>query len=57
LCNYLVVHKIKYVANTGYNRRWEETINVIVFSKTKDESRLIYKYINSTGSKYLIEVI
>ena len=56
-CNYLVEHKIKYVANDGYNRRMEHTINIIAFSKTKDESRLIEKYLRTTNSKYLKEII
>lgn len=57
LCNYLVLNKIKYIANDGYNRRGERTINVIAFSKTKDESRLIEKYLKTTNSKYLKEII
>lgn len=56
-CNYLAEHKIKYIANDGYNRRMEHTINIIAFSKTKDESRLIEKYLQTTKSKYLKEVI
>ena len=57
LCNYLVEHKIKYVANDGYNRRMEPTINIIAFSKTKAESRLIEEYLKNTHSKYLKEII
>ena len=57
LCNYLVEHKIKYIANDGYTRKWEHTINVIAFSKNKDESRLIEKFLKDTESKYLKEVI
>lgn len=57
LCNYLVDNKIKYIANDGYNRRMERTINIIAFSKTKDESRLIEQYLKTTNSKYLKEII
>lgn len=57
LCNYLVVNKIKYIVNDGYTRKWEHTINVIVFSKSKNESRLIETYLKNTDSKYLLEVI
>ena len=57
LCNYLKQHKIKYIANIGYDRNWTDTINVIAFSKTKNESRLIEKYLESTETKYLIEII
>lgn len=56
-CNYLVEHKIKHVANDGYNRRMERTINIIAFSKTKAESRLIEEYLKTTNSKYLKEII
>lgn len=56
-CNYLVEHKIKYMASDGYNRRMEPTINIIAFSKTKAESRLIEQYLATTNSKYLKEII
>lgn len=57
LCSYLVTHKIKYIANDGYTRKGEHTINVIAFSKTKSESRLIEDYLKNTKSKYLKEII
>lgn len=57
LCNYLVEHKIKYLANHGINRKGKETINVIAYSKTKDQSRLIEKYLKNSKSKYLKEII
>lgn len=56
LCNYLVEHNIKYLANHGINRKGKETINVIAYSKTKDQSRLIEKYLAETKSKYLKEI-
>ena len=56
LCNYLVEHNIKYLANHGMNRKGEETINVIAYSKTKDQSRLIEDYLKNTKSKYLKEI-
>ena len=56
LCDYLVKHDIKYLANHGLNRRGEETINVIAYSKTKDQSRLIENYLKNTESKYLKEI-
>lgn len=56
-CNYLAEHKIKYIANDGYNRRMEPTINIIAFSKTKAESRLIEQYLATSESKYLKEII
>ena len=57
LCHYLTKHKIKHIANDGYTRSGNKTINVIAFSKTKDESRLIEGYLKNTDSKYLKEVI
>ena len=57
LCNYLVEHNIKYIANDGYTRKGEHTINVIAFSKSKDDSRLIEKFLTTTESKYLKEII
>ena len=56
-CNYLATNRIKYIANDGYNRRMEHTINIIAFSKTKAESRLIEEYLKTTKSKYLKEII
>lgn len=57
LCGYLTEHKIKHIANDGYTRKGKKTINVIAFSKTKDESRLIESYLKNTDSKYLKEII
>ena len=57
LCLYLARNKIKYIACDGYTRRGEHTINVLAFSKSKDDSRLIYSFLKSTGNKYLIEII
>lgn len=57
LCNYLAANKIKYIASDGYNRRMEHTINIIAFSKTKAESRLIEQYLKTSNSKYLKEII
>lgn len=57
LCNYLAEHNVKYIANDGYTRRWKDTINVIAFSKNKNESRLIEKFLVTTESKYLKEII
>ena len=56
LCNYLVENNIKYLANHGINRKGQETINVIAYSKTKDQSRLIENYLARSKSKYLKEI-
>lgn len=57
LCGYLAEHKIKYIANNGLTRKGKETINVMAFSKSKDESRLIERFLEHTESKYLKEII
>ena len=57
LCNYLAEHKIKYIANDGYTRKGNHTINVIAFSKSKNESRLIAWFLANTKRKYLKEII
>ena len=57
LCNYLVEHKIKYIANNGLTRKNEPTIHVIAFSKSKNDSRLIEDFLATSTSKYLKEII
>lgn len=57
LCSYLAKHNIKYIANDGYTRKGEHTINVIAFSKSKDDSRLIENFLKNAESKYLKEII
>lgn len=57
LCNYLAEHNVKYIANDGYTRKGNHTINVIAFSKSKNESRLIESFLANTESKYLKEII
>lgn len=56
-CDYLAEHKIKYIVCNGYNRKWDETVNIMAFSKSKNESRLIEKFLAATESKYLKEII
>lgn len=55
--DYLTKNKIKNVVNKGYSRSWENVINIIIFSKNKEESRLITKYLEDNDFKYLLEVI
>lgn len=57
LCNYLAKYNIKYIASDGYTRQGEHTINVMAFSKSKDDSRLIEEFLKNTESKYLKEII
>jgi uncharacterized protein YebE (UPF0316 family) len=57
LCNYLAENNIKYIASDGYTRKGNHTINVMAFSKSKNESRLIEKFLATTESRYLKEII
>lgn len=57
LCSYIAENKIKYIASDGYTRKGERTINVMAFSKSKDDSRLIESFLKHTESKYLKEII
>ena len=57
ICNNLAESGIKYIVNDGYTRKWQKTINLMAFSKSKDESRLIEKFLENTESKYLKEII
>lgn len=57
LCSYLAEHNVKYIANNGLTRKNEPTIHVLAFSKNKDESRLIEKFLANSESKYLKEII
>lgn len=57
LCNYLVDMKIRYVVNNSYTRGWLETYSVMIFAKTKNESKLIDKFISKSNVKYMREII
>ncbi len=57
LCEYLVLNNIKYGALNGFNRRGDNSIHVVIFSKTKEESRLVRAFLDSSDKKYLIEII
>lgn len=57
LCNYLVDNKIKYIVNDSYTRKWKETYSVMIFAKSKYESKVIDKFLDNTDVKYLREII
>ena len=56
LCDYLVEHNIKFFANYGFGRHHQDTINVRIISKTKEQSRLIEDYLKNMDNKYLKEM-
>lgn len=53
LCTMLKEHKIKYLLFNTYNRSFNESLTVMIFSKTKAESKLIDAYLEQTDAKYL----
>ena len=53
LCTMLKEHKIKYLLFDTYNRSFIESYTVMIFSKTKAESRLIDEFLEQTEIKYL----
>ena len=53
LCTMLKEHKIKYLLFDTYNRKLEESFTVMIFSKTKAESKLIDDYLEQTNGKFL----
>lgn len=57
LSKFLSAHHVRHIVNKGYTRKWEETLHVIVFSKSKEESRLIESYLKYFDKPYLKEVI
>ena len=55
--DYLVKNGIRNVVSKGYDRTWENVINIIIFSKSKEESRVITKYLENSNFKYLLETM
>lgn len=53
LCTMLKEHKIKYLLFNTYNRSFNESLTVQIFSKTKAESKLIDEYLSKTDARYL----
>jgi hypothetical protein len=53
LCTMLKEHKIKYLLYNTYNRSFNQSLTVMIFSKTKNESKLIDNYLAETDAKYL----
>ena len=57
LCDYLLEHKIKYIALDSYNRKKEDTLTVLAFAQTKYESSLIDEFLETSNVKYLRQII
>lgn len=57
LCDYLLMHKIKYIPVDSYNRRNEKTRTVLAFATTKYESSLIDTFLDKSETKYLRQIL
>ena len=53
LCTILKKKKIKYLLFSTFNRQFEESLTIMVFAKTRAESKLIDNYLEFTEAKYL----
>lgn len=53
LCTMLKEYKIKYLLFDTYNRRFNESLTVMIFSKTKYESKLIDDFLEKNNIKHL----
>ena len=53
LREYLRKHKITNLATEAFTKEWEKTIAITAYAETKEESRLLDKYIaNTNASEY-----
>ena len=53
LCNYLRRHNIKNLVTDSYTKDWGKTLAVTVYAETKEQSRLVDKYISESDIKFL----
>lgn len=53
LCNYLREHRIKNLVTDSYTKDWGKTLAVTVFAETKEQSKLVDKYIEESPTKFL----
>lgn len=53
LCTMLKENKIKYLVYNTYNRKFIESLTVMIFSKTKYESKLIDDFLKQNDIKHL----
>lgn len=53
LCTMLKENKIKYLVFDTYNRSFVESLTVMIFAKTKYDSKLIDKFLEQNDIKYL----
>ena len=53
LCTMLKENKIKYLVFDTYNRKFIESLTVMIFAKTKYDSKLIDEFLKQNNIKYL----
>lgn len=57
-CDYLMYNKIKHIVNDSYTRGWQKTYSILIFSTTKEQSRIIDSYLkNDINCKYLRQIL
>ena len=52
LRGFLAKHKITNVVNVSYTLDWEKTLAITAYAETKEQSRLIDEYLNSSDTKF-----
>ena len=57
LCDYLLEHKIKYIALDSYGRDKKDTLTVMAFASTRSESKLIDTFLENSETKYLRQIL
>lgn len=53
LCQYLRDNKIKNLITDSYTKDWNKTLAVTVFAETKNDSKLVDKFLEKSDKKYL----
>lgn len=53
LSKFLRGNKIKNLVTDSYTKEWGKTLAITIYSETKDESRLVDKFIDESENKYL----
>ena len=52
LRDFLKEHKITNLATIGFTKEWEQTLAITAYAQTKEQSRLIDKFIDRSDSKF-----
>lgn len=52
LRDFLAENKITNVVNDSYDLNWEKTLSITAYAETKDQSRLIDKYVENNNVKF-----